>query len=67
MIACPDCGANLRFDITEQQMKCDYCGCLYDPYQFDSMQEDASREKLFDAWVYSCPSCGAELLTTDQT
>ena len=67
MIACPSCGANLRFDIASQQMKCEYCENLYDPYAFDSMQEDAKREELFDAWVYSCPSCGAKLLTTDQT
>lgn len=67
MIACPGCGANLRFDIASQQMKCEYCETLYDPYEFDSMEEDAEKEKLFDAWVYRCPGCGAELLTTDKT
>ena len=67
MIACPGCGANLLFDIASQQMKCSYCGSSYDPYQFDSMQKDASREKAYDAWVYSCPSCGARLMTTDET
>lgn len=67
MIACPGCGANLLFDIASQQMKCSYCGSSYDPYQFDSMQKDASREKSYDAWVYSCPSCGARLMTTDET
>ena len=67
MIACPGCGANLRFDIPSQQMKCEYCDTLYDPYEFESMEEDAGKEKLFDAWVYCCPSCGAELLTTDST
>ena len=67
MIGCPGCGANLLFDIASQQMKCDYCGDSYDPYQFDSMQKDAGREKVFDAWVYSCPGCGARLMTTDET
>ena len=67
MIACPGCGANLRFDIASQQMKCEYCETLYDPYDFDGMEEDAEKEKLFDAWVYSCPGCGAELLTTDNS
>ena len=67
MIACPGCGANLKFDIASQKMKCAYCDSLYDPYDFDSMQKDASRERVFDAWVYSCPGCGAELLTTDNT
>ena len=67
MIACPGCGANLLFDIASQQMKCSYCESSYDPYQFDSMQKDASREKVYDAWIYSCPSCGARLMTTDET
>ena len=67
MIACPGCGANLRFDIASQKMKCSYCEGLYDPYDFDTMQDDAEREPYFDAWIYSCPSCGAELMTTDET
>lgn len=67
MIACPGCGANLRFDIDSQQMKCDYCGQLYDPYLFEDLEKDAVKEKSFDAWVYSCPQCGAELMTTDRT
>jgi DNA-directed RNA polymerase subunit RPC12/RpoP len=67
MIACPGCGANLLFDIASQQMKCSYCESSYDPYQFDSMQKDASREKVYDAWIYACPSCGARLMTTDET
>ena len=67
MIACPGCGANLLFDIPSQQMKCSYCESSYDPYAFDSMQKDASREKVYNAWVYSCPGCGARLMTTDET
>lgn len=67
MIACPGCGANLLFDIASQQMKCSYCESSYDPYQFDGMQKDAAREKVYDAWVYTCPSCGAGLMTTDET
>lgn len=112
MIACPGCGANLRFDIATQQMKCSYCGTQYDPQLFANMEKDAQHEGasagrkrfcprcgsrlgydaktdrmicvccggqyapgggaakpggVFDAWVYSCPQCGAELLTTDKT
>ena len=67
MIACPGCGANLLFDIASQQMTCSYCKSSYDPYQFDNMQKDASREKVYKAWVYSCPGCGARLMTTDET
>ena len=38
-----------------------------DPYDFDSKDKDAEREKRFDAWVYHCSSCGAELMTTDES
>ncbi len=67
MIACPGCGANLTFDIESQQMHCAFCGEHYDPYAFDSMEKDAEKEKDFDAWVYRCPQCGAELMTTEET
>ena len=67
MISCPGCGANLRFDIQTQQMKCDYCGELHDPYEFETVTDDARAERSFDALVYSCPGCGAELLTTEET
>ena len=67
MIACPGCGANLTFDISSQQMKCGYCGNIYDPYRFDNMEKDADESLVFDVWVYNCPQCGAELMTTDET
>ena len=34
MIACPGCGAGLRFDIPSQKMKCEYCGEFLDPDLF---------------------------------
>ncbi len=55
MIACPGCGANLTFDISSQQMKCGYCGNIYDPYRFDNMEKDADESLVFDVWVYNCP------------
>ncbi len=67
MIACPGCGANLRFDIVSQKMHCDYCGSFHDPYEFDGMDKDAEKQKVFDSFVYLCPQCGAELITTDKT
>ena len=59
MIACPGCGANLRFDIASQKMRCDYCGSFHDPYEFDGMDKDAEKQKVFDSFVYLCPQCGA--------
>ncbi|MBQ7638215.1 MAG: hypothetical protein IJS90_04880 [Clostridia bacterium] len=66
MIHCPGCGSGLRFDIETQQMKCDYCDSLYDPYRFDSEKDDAKKAESFDTYVWVCPSCGAELETPDE-
>ncbi len=63
MIACPGCGSNLRFDIASQQMKCEYCGESYDPARFAGMEKDAA----FEAHLFRCPGCGAELITADET
>ncbi|MCR5161185.1 MAG: hypothetical protein K6C06_05380 [Lachnospiraceae bacterium] len=67
MISCPGCGAGLRFDIASQAMKCDYCGKTCDPYDFDTMVSDAEKSATFKSYMYLCPQCGAELMTTDQT
>lgn len=67
MIACPGCGANLRFDIQSQQMKCTYCGESYDPARFAGMTKDAESSRYYDAYVFNCSGCGAELITADET
>ena len=68
MIQCPTCGAGLRFDIASQQMVCDYCHNHFDPTQItdNSTRDDAKTQPYFDSYVYICPSCGAELITTDK-
>ena len=68
MIQCPTCGAGLRFDIASQQMVCDYCHNHFDPTQItdNSTRDDAKTQPYFDSFVYICPSCGAELVTTDK-
>lgn len=67
MIACPGCGACLKYDIASGKMLCSYCSMIYDPYQFDSRRTGARAENVYDTAVYCCPSCGAELETSDNT
>ena len=67
MISCPGCGANLRFDIESQAMRCDYCGSSYDPYSFDPSKGDAKKGQSFDTYVWVCPACGGQLETPDKT
>lgn len=64
MIECPNCGGNLKFDISSQQMKCDYCLTTHDPYEV-SKDRDAEEHNDFDVTVFTCPQCGGEILSTD--
>lgn len=66
MIHCPSCGGGLRFDIASQQMACDYCGSQFDPASTADMNKEAKETKTFESYVFLCPSCGGELLTTDK-
>ena len=65
MISCPSCGAGLRFDVPSQMMVCDHCDSRYDPGTIDTGRGDSTQTGVneFDAAVFICPSCGAELLS----
>ena len=79
MIACPNCGANLRFDAKTQRMVCDFCGSDFDPLQFN-VEKDAEEQAMaqeaepaddggfetYDVTVYTCPQCGGELMSVDE-
>ena len=67
MIACQNCGANVKFDIASQKMRCEYCDSYFDPYSFDKKESDGIELKDFDATVFICPQCGGEILSTDDT
>ena len=45
MIACPSCGANLKFDAKTQRMLCEFCGSDFDPGQFD-VTADAEEQTM---------------------
>ena len=67
MVQCPTCGAGLRFDIASQLAVCDHCQNRFDPKEIrDNFGDEAKTEKAFDSFVFVCPSCGAELDTTDK-
>lgn len=73
MINCAGCGANMRFDPELQLLKCDYCGTTADPKNLNAdIVSPESRVRLgnnsiYDAKVYTCPQCGAELISDDDT
>ena len=67
MIQCPSCGGALRFDIASQHMICEMCDNHFDPDSTASMNKDAQGKAVFETYVFTCPSCGGELMTTDKT
>jgi len=69
MLSCPNCGGNLKFDIPSQQLSCEHCHTLFDPYDFDGKTSDAEESKTFDGdyevTIFTCPQCGGGILSTD--
>lgn len=70
MYECPNCAANLRFDIPSQKLKCEYCGTLMNPYDFQKERdglETTVEEEDYEVTVFTCPQCGGELISNDTT
>ena len=65
MIQCPNCGGGLKFDIQSQQLKCDSCNSLFDPYSVKSTS--AEEETEYSVTVFRCPQCGGEICSTEET
>ncbi len=74
---CPNCAAGLQFDPKKQGFSCAYCMSFFTPEECKAanekieteMQEEAPKKTEFEENVqlYSCPSCGAELMTDQNT
>lgn len=74
---CPNCDGELIFDPNTQAYKCEYCGSDFTQEQLDEMKPAESTEQVVEpqqedttdkkeeseAVFYSCPSCGAEVVT----
>lgn len=69
MYQCPSCGAGLEFDPKSQMLKCHYCNNSYKPDEIEKtkLHESNADKDVYDALVYRCTQCGAELITTDET
>ena len=67
MYACPNCGGNLKFDIPSQQLACEYCHTQADPYSFEDKDEKNFANKDYEVTVFSCPQCGGEIVSTDNS
>ena len=66
MYECLNCGGNLLFDITSQQLACGYCNAKYDPYEI-AKDKDAEESTNYEVTVFTCPQCAGEIYSTDNT
>lgn len=65
MFSCPNCGGNLKFDIPSQQLGCEHCQTLIDPYSMEEKTPATESTNEFEVTVFTCPQCGGEILSTD--
>ena len=67
MVYCPSCGAELLFDIDSQMMICEHCKNSFEPSTLnDNTSNDAQTQSYYESYAYICPSCGADIETTDK-
>ncbi len=64
MFECPNCAKNLKFDIASQQMKCDACESLFDPYAIQK-DKDAESGEYFETNIFTCSQCGGQIISED--
>lgn len=66
MIKCPNCNAELSFNVDSQLVTCKYCRTTFDPHNLDVKAKNA-QELTYEGKSYLCSQCGAELLAFDET
>lgn len=80
---CNNCGGDLTFDPTTQKFKCKFCGSSFEQADLEAeekknTQEDIEKENVVrteeelknefgDMTVFTCPSCGAEIVADNTT
>jgi DNA-directed RNA polymerase subunit RPC12/RpoP len=73
---CPNCNAGLIFNPEKKQFFCEYCNSEFTESELSmrAPKEDASGEEnesddefVSHMSVYSCPTCGAEIMSDDTT
>jgi len=70
MIKCPNCTGELDFDVTDQVVKCTYCGSEFNPKETELKVKTAKEKKAVEGYEgkgYTCTQCGATLMTFDET
>ncbi|MBQ0066435.1 MAG: hypothetical protein KBT48_11790 [Firmicutes bacterium] len=77
MLKCKNCGADIPFNPGTQTYICPYCGSEYTQEELTEQEqagEIQAEEQVYqedeggmDVYVYTCPQCGGQLITTEET
>ncbi len=67
MYECPNCGGNLRYDIPSKMMACASCDSKFDLYEVSDKNGAQEQEDAYEVTVFTCPQCGGEIYSTDNT
>jgi len=72
---CIHCNGELRYDIAKAKVKCIHCDSLYEPEEFhietaaeeyaDPTVEQAELASGYEATIFVCSNCGAEVYSTE--
>lgn len=65
---CANCGGNILFDVDSQTMKCQHCGSMIPPDEFE-VKNSSTGEEIAEAQLtlFTCQGCGAELHGTEDS
>ena len=71
---CPNCSAKMVYDIKLEKWHCDYCGTTMTLEELkkyknasSDIEENIKVDEYNDYMSYTCPDCGAEIITDEQT
>lgn len=68
---CPNCGGELMFEPSTQKYACEYCLSSFEQSEVENLSPETAQEenvaKENEGVLYTCPSCGAEIVTDDTT
>ena len=67
MYKCPNCGGELSFSPKDQKLVCSFCDSSFNPDFFDDKRNTITSEDTITGTVFTCPQCGAELFSTEET
>ncbi|MBO4288877.1 MAG: hypothetical protein J5865_02100 [Lachnospiraceae bacterium] len=65
-IQCPRCGGRMVFDIPHQYLQCTYCGTTMPVETYGQNNAAQYSSDTYNANLYTCRSCGAELVAPDE-